>query len=108
MLGKAVDAKGRPTPAFQRAVLAAMSVQRPVVIAELRRLTKKYPADSPGELAERLSRRYISSLTTTGAAAGGLGAVPGIGTAAGLGAAFGGALGCRRRAAVSPHSGAGG
>jgi len=93
MLGKAVDAKGRPTPAFQRAVLAAMSVQRPVVIAELRRLTKKYPADSPGELAERLSRRYISSLTTTGAAAGGLGAVPGIGTAASLSASFGAALG---------------
>lgn len=93
MLGKAVDAKGRPTPAFQRAVLAAMSVQRPVVIAELRRLTKKYPADSPEELAQRLARRYIGSLTTTGAAAGGLGAVPGIGTAASLGASFGAALG---------------
>lgn len=93
MLGKAVDAKGRPTPAFQRAVLAAMSVQRPLVIAELRRLTNKFPNDTPGELAERISRRYIASLTTTGAAAGGFGAVPGIGTAASLGASFGAALG---------------
>ncbi|HJF13175.1 MAG TPA: hypothetical protein K8V32_00020 [Enteractinococcus helveticum] len=93
ILGKAVDSQGRPTPAFQRAVLGAMSVQRPLVIAELRRLTKKYPQDSPGELADRLSRRYIASLTTTGAAAGGVGGVPGIGTAASLGASFGAALG---------------
>ncbi|GAA4106533.1 hypothetical protein [Enteractinococcus coprophilus] len=93
MLGKAVDSKGRPTPAFRRAVLGAMNVQRPLVIAELRRMSKKYPDDSPGELAERLSRRYIASLTTTGAAAGGVGAVPGIGTAASLGASFGATLG---------------
>ncbi|HEY4534961.1 MAG TPA: hypothetical protein VIG71_03210 [Enteractinococcus sp.] len=93
MLGKAVDSKGRPTPAFQRAVLGAINVQRPLVIAELRRLSKKYPQDSPGDLAERLSRRYIASLTTAGAAAGGVGAVPGIGTATSLGASFGAALG---------------
>lgn len=93
MLGKAVDSKGRPTPAFQRAVLGAINVQRPLVIAELRRLSKKYPEDSPGELADRLSRRYINSLTTAGAAAGGVGAVPGIGTATSLGASFGAALG---------------
>lgn len=93
MLGKAVDAKGRPTPTFQRAVLAAMRVQRPLVISQLRRLTKKYPNDSPDELAQRLGDRYIRSLTTTGAAAGGLGAVPGIGTAASLGASFGAAIG---------------
>lgn len=93
VVGRVVDAKGRPTPAFQRAVLTAMSVRRPLVIADLRRLTNKYPADSPGELAERLSRRYIASLTTMGAAAGGLGAVPGVGTVASLGASFGAALG---------------
>ena len=93
MLGQAVDAKGRPKPAFQRAVLAAMRTQRPLVIANLRRLTKKYPQDSPGELADRMSRRYIASLATTGAAAGGVGAVPGIGTATSLGASFGAAVG---------------
>lgn len=93
MLGQAVDGKGRPKPAFQRAVLAAMRAQRPLVIANLRRLTKKYPQDSPGELAEGISRRYIASLATTGAAAGGVGAVPGIGTATSLGASFGAAVG---------------
>ncbi len=93
LLGRAVDAKGRPTPTFQRVVLRAMNVQRPLVMAELRRMTRKYPDDTPGELAERLSRRYIASLTTTGAAAGGLGAVPGIGTATSLGASFGATLG---------------
>lgn len=92
-LGRAVDTKGRPTPAFQRLVLGAMSVQRPLVVAQLRRLTKKYPEATPGELAERLSRRYIASLTTTGAAAGGLGAVPGVGTAVSLGASVGAAIG---------------
>ena len=93
LLGKAVDSKGRPTPAFQRAVLAAMRAQRPMVIAQLRRLVKKYPHDTPEELAQRLGRFYIGSLTTTGAAAGGVGAVPGIGTAASLGASFGAAIG---------------
>lgn len=93
VLGQAVDSKGRPKPAFQRAVLKAMRAQRPLVIANLRRLTKKYPQDSPGDLAERISRHYIHSLTGTGAAAGGVGAVPGIGTAASLGSSFGAALG---------------
>lgn len=93
MLNQAVDAKGRPKPAFQRAVLSAMRAQRPLVIANLRRLAKKYPEDSPGELAERISRHYIRSLTGTGAAAGGVGAVPGIGTATSLGASFGATLG---------------
>lgn len=93
LLGKAVDAKGRPTPAFQRAVLSAMRWQRPLVISQLRRLTKKYPYDSPDELAQRLAKTYLGSLTTTGAAAGGVGAVPGIGTAASLGASFGAAIG---------------
>ncbi len=93
MLNQAVDAKGRPKPAFQRAVLSAMRAQRPLVIANLRRLAKKYPKDSPGELAERISRHYIRSLTGTGAAAGGVGAVPGIGTATSLGASFGATLG---------------
>ena len=92
-LRQAVDAQGRPKPAFQRAVLKALRAQRPLVVANLRRLTKKYPQDSPGELAERISRRYITSLTGTGAAAGGVGAVPGIGTATSLGASFGAALG---------------
>lgn len=93
MLSKAVDSKGRPKPAFQRAVLAVMRAQRPLVVANLRRLTKKHPHDSPGELAERMSRRYIAALATTGATAGGVGAVPGIGTATSLGASFGAALG---------------
>lgn len=93
ILGKAVDSKGRPTPAFQRAVLAAMRLQRPLVLSQLRRLVKKYPHDTPEELAQRLAKRYIRLLTTTGAAAGGTGAVPGIGTVASLGASFGAAIG---------------
>lgn len=93
VLGKAVDSQGRPTPAFQRGVLAAMRWQRPLVISNLRRLTKKYPHDSPDELAQRIGRYYVRSLTTTGAAAGGVGAVPGIGTAASLGASAGAAVG---------------
>lgn len=93
VLGKAVDSKGKPTPAFQRAVLTAMRWQRPLVMAQLRRLTKKYPHDSPDELAARIGRYYVRSLTTTGAAAGGVGAVPGIGTAASLGASVGAAAG---------------
>src|SRR5699024_5755095 len=93
LLGKAVDSNGRPTPTLQRAVLAAMRAQRPLVIAQLRLRTKKYPHDTPEELAHRQGRFYVGSSTTTGAAAGGVGAVPGIGTADSLGASFGAAIG---------------
>lgn len=67
---RAVDRQGNPTPGFQRAVLSALTVQRPVVLANLRRLRRRYPEATPAELADKITVLYLRSLTTTGAAAG--------------------------------------
>ncbi|WHS34004.1 hypothetical protein [Auritidibacter ignavus] len=90
---RAVDRQGNPTPGFQRAVLSALTVQRPVVLANLRRLRRRYPEATPAELADKITVLYLRSLTTTGAAAGGAGVIPGIGTLATLGISAAGALG---------------
>lgn len=79
------DAQGRTTPRVHRALLAAIDVQRPLVLANLRRLRRQYPHDSPAQLGRRLERRYLTAVGGTGAAVGGTAAVPGIGTVASLG-----------------------
>lgn len=84
-VNRAVDAHGNPTPAFQRIVLKAVEVQRPLVLRNLNRLRRKHPTDTPAQLAERLGHQYLVAVTGEGAAAGGTAVVPGIGTAAALG-----------------------
>lgn len=92
-VNKVVDDEGKPTPAFQKAILSSLTVQRPLVLANLRRLRRKNPDASPAELADMLSKVYLHSLTSTGAAAGGTAVLPGIGTTAALGTSFAAALG---------------
>ncbi|MFC7401456.1 hypothetical protein [Citricoccus sp. GCM10030269] len=84
-LNRAVDEHGNPTPAFQRVVLRALDVQRPLVLRNLHRLRRHHPEDSPAELAERLGKQYLAAVTGGGAAVGGTAVVPGVGTAAALG-----------------------
>ncbi|MGM7666864.1 hypothetical protein [Microbacterium sp. A93] len=82
---RAVDQHGNPTPAFQRIVLKAVDVQRPLVLRNLNRLRRKHPQDTPAQLAERLGNQYLMAVMGEGAAAGGTAVVPGVGTAAALG-----------------------
>lgn len=84
-VNRAVDPHGNPTPAFQRVVLKAVEVQRPLVLRNLNRLRRKHPEDSPAQLAERLGRQYLTAVMGEGAAAGGTAVVPGVGTVAALG-----------------------
>jgi hypothetical protein len=79
------DAQGQATPRVHRALLAAVDVQRPLVLANLRRLHRQYPNDSPTQLARRLERRYLTAVGGTGAAVGGTAAMPGLGTMTSLG-----------------------
>lgn len=79
------DAQGQATPRVHRALLAAVDVQRPLVLANLRRLHRQYPNDSPAQLARRLERRYLTAVGGTGAAVGGTAAMPGLGTVTSLG-----------------------
>ena len=84
-VNRAVDQHGNPTPAFQKIVLKAVEVQRPLVLRNLNRLRRKHPEDTPAQLAERLGRQYLAAVMGEGAAAGGTAVVPGVGTAAALG-----------------------
>ncbi|MEW1980378.1 hypothetical protein AB0333_05530 [Citricoccus sp. NPDC079358] len=84
-LNRAVDPHGNPTPAFQKIVLKAVEVQRPLVLRNLNRLRRSHPDETPAQLAERLGKQYLTAVTGGGAAVGGTAVVPGVGTAAALG-----------------------
>jgi hypothetical protein len=81
----AFDAEGKPKAGLHGLLLRAVEVQRPLVLANLRRLQRKYPHATPAQLADRLERDYLSAVTGGGAAVGATAVIPGIGTAASLG-----------------------
>lgn len=79
------DEQGRPTPGVHGVLLRAVDIQRPLVLANLRRLQRRYPGASPRFLAAKLERDYLAAVTGGGAAVGATAVVPGLGTAASLG-----------------------
>lgn len=83
--GAVFDEQGRPKAGVQRAVERAIDVQRPLVLANLRRLQKRNPGASAAELSAKLERDYLTAVTASGAAVGATAAVPAIGTIASLG-----------------------
>lgn len=83
--GAAFDAQGKPVPALHNMLLKAVEVQRPLVLANLRRLRKRYPQDTAYELSRRLEREFLSGMGTGGAAIGATAIIPGVGTIAALG-----------------------
>ena len=80
----AFDDKGRPRPAIQNLLLQAVEVQRPLVLANLRRLRKRYPDATAFELSQRLERDFLSAVGGGGAAIGATAIIPGVGTVAAL------------------------
>lgn len=84
-MNSAFDKDGNPTDGFQRAVQRAIKVQRPLVLANIRRLHRRHPDETPAQLADRLTDQYLLAVTGTGAAVGGTAIIPGIGTVAALG-----------------------
>ena len=83
--GTAFDAKGNPKPHVTNAIMKALDVQRPLVLANLNRLRRRYPEASPAELAAMLEKHYLRTVTGGGAAVGGSALVPGVSTVAALG-----------------------
>lgn len=57
-----------------------LSVQRPVVLAHLRSVRLRHPDATVDEILRILERRYLTAVTTGGAAVGATAVVPGIGT----------------------------
>jgi len=80
----AFDDRGRPTPAVHGMLLKAVEVQRPLVLANLRRLRKRYPNATAYELSQRLERDFLNGVGLGGAAIGATAIIPGVGTVAAL------------------------
>lgn len=80
----AFDERGHPRPAVHNILLRAVEVQRPLVLANLRRLRKRYPNATAFELSRRLERDFLSGVGTGGAAIGATAIIPGVGTVAAL------------------------
>jgi hypothetical protein len=79
------DEHGKPKPGVHNFILRAIEVQRPLVLANLKRLQRKDPKATAAELADILERDYLRAVTGGGAAVGATALVPGIGTIASLG-----------------------
>ena len=69
------------SPASSRAVDRLLSVQRPAVVAHLRSIRLRHPDATTAQIASMLERRYLTAVTTGGAAVGATAVIPGIGTA---------------------------
>lgn len=76
---------GQLTPTAESWLTRAVTVQRPIVLANLRRLRKAHPTLTNRELAERLDREFKRSMTGGGALIGATSAVPGVGTVTSIG-----------------------
>jgi hypothetical protein len=62
----------------------ALTVQRPAVLAHIRSIRSAHPNATPAQVITILERRYLTAVTTGGAAVGASAVVPGVGMAASL------------------------
>ncbi|MCR2793077.1 hypothetical protein NQ156_08415 [Microbacterium sp. zg.Y625] len=67
-------------PLVVRMLDRALAIQRPVVVAHLRSIRLRHPDATTSEIARMLERRYLTAVTSSGAAVGASAVVPGIGT----------------------------
>jgi hypothetical protein len=78
------DSQGKPKPGVHNLLLRAVEIQRPLVLANIRRLQRRYPRATAAQLADRLERDYLAAVTGGGALVGGSAVIPGVGTVAAL------------------------
>ncbi|GGG67711.1 hypothetical protein [Corynebacterium pelargi] len=74
---------------FEDAFGKMMAPAKAAAQAEVRNIRAKNPEITSEELLRKLKKRFVSRVTSTGAAVGGSAALPGVGTVAALGAALG-------------------
>lgn len=78
---KGVPPAGSPEhPVVVRGLDKVLSIQRPLVVAHIRSIRLRHPDAAPAEIVRILERRYLTAVTTGGAAVGATAVVPGIGT----------------------------
>lgn len=83
--GHAFDDSGQLTPRAEGWLTRAVTVQRPLVLANLRRLRKAHPSLSNRQLAAQLDKEFVRGMTGGGALIGATAAVPAVGTVTSLG-----------------------
>ena len=83
--GAVFEKDGTPKAGLLRAMERAVEVQRPLVLANIRRLQRKHPHATPAELVTIIEKHYLATVTGGGAAVGATAVVPAIGTMAALG-----------------------
>lgn len=71
-------------PMWIRALDRILAAQRPVVVAHLRSIRRRHPDATPAQIIRILERRYLTAVTTGGAAVGATAVVPGVGTGVSL------------------------
>jgi hypothetical protein len=72
-------------PRMLRLIDGALGVQRPLVLAHLRRIRQRHPSATPADVIRILENNYLAAVTTGGAAVGASAAIPGVGITASLG-----------------------
>ncbi|RLP76482.1 hypothetical protein D9V32_06400 [Mycetocola tolaasinivorans] len=71
---------GADDPAWVRGIDRVLSVQRPLVLAHIRSIRKRHPHATGDQMVRILERRYLTAVTSGGAAVGATAMVPAIGT----------------------------
>ncbi|WP_259606306.1 MULTISPECIES: hypothetical protein [Microbacterium] len=67
-------------PLVVRGLDRVMTVQRPLVVAHIRSIRRRHPEATPAQIVKILENRYLTAVTTGGAAVGATAVIPGIGT----------------------------
>ncbi|MBW8763595.1 MAG: hypothetical protein JF592_13590 [Microbacterium sp.] len=67
-------------PLMVRGLDRVLSIQRPIVLAHIRSIRLRHPRATPEEIIRILEKRYLTAVTTGGAAVGATAVIPGIGT----------------------------
>lgn len=91
-------------PTVGRILDRVLSVQRPIVLAHLRRLRAKHPHAHPAEVVTLLEKHYLTSVTLGGAGVGAAAAIPAVGTVAALAIAGGETAGFIEATALYAHA----
>ncbi len=79
-----VPAKKRSSVPVEKGVEKLLSVQRPLVLAHVRRVRRQHPDASPAQVIAILERHYLTAVTTAGAAVGASAVIPGVGVGVSL------------------------
>jgi len=73
-----------PPPAALKGLERLLSVQRPLVVAHVRSIRRAHPDATPAQVIRILERRYLTAVTSGGAAVGASAVIPGVGTGVSL------------------------